>query len=264
MAQLRQYHQQLRQMMLLEIRIYWQTKQMLLKDYISFVDSLILTHSKKNSSLFHFEEILKNFGSERIQKASFFHNECSEEVSDLKIFKTGDWPFPLSGFNFIGLYFFFNQNSEFFKDEFEIYKFMTLCFYSLKENGLIFILNFESGESSDFENLLKNIEKFSKIKNKDFQPKIKKIDFNTIIYNCQKINFKDLTFLSDEIPLLFSSYKEFFDFLIETDLINILFSSDQKSFIIQNFIEISEFLNLETDATKYNFNFRISLILGFV
>ncbi len=52
--------------------------------------------------------------------------ELRHKDSQIVLYKKGDWPFQLSSFDLILSYF----NG--FENEDEIYKFLTLCFYSLK------------------------------------------------------------------------------------------------------------------------------------
>lgn len=219
--------------------------KMLRKPDLEFSKILIFNHCENSCEIFEkvfkkvFEKNTKKQMNElEIKNAIIFQNSATQisQNESLIFYKKNDWPFELSSKNFIFLYFFFDAHCHDFQDENEVYKFLTLCFYTLKEKSFFSGVFFGNENLKDLRVFLSNF-----FKNNKFQEK-KIIDFQKMLHNLQKTHFKDPLLLNEKFSFKFDNFKKFFDFVkSEKSILKILFSED----------EIHLILKFENDLTKY-------------
>lgn len=123
----------------------------------------------------------------------------------------GDWPFKLGEYNFICAYFFLHTYAKNFnlKQEDDLYKILTLIFYTLGENSVFINIFFGVNNLFDLKKFC--IEHSIDIQINDQLP----INFNDILHMMQKIGYRNSVLITEQIEIEIENFIEFFNFFSE-------------------------------------------------
>jgi hypothetical protein len=197
-------------------------------------------------------------------KIDFDQNK--KDISNI-FFNKNDWQFELSSFNLIILFFFFDFYKDDFFNENEIYKFLFLSYYTLKEkNG--FFLGFTFGEDNlyEFKKIIYDFLINNKFIDKDLYNKaFKNIDKFKIFHNFNKSGFKNPLFFNEEFNLSFNDFSDFFSFIEDNNLMSIIFDKKITQIILEKKLEIISLLNTTKDFIKNdkkNILFKMNIFFG--